>query len=368
MLNNNELGLSLNDVSIIPAITSDIESRKECNPFDKNDMLPLFTAPMSSVVNEDNYEIFIKNKITPIIPRTVLIDKRIDLMNKGIWVALGIEEFEKYLINADIFDYPRYVVLDVANGHLMKVINYIDKAKKKHKDNVIIMGGNIANPKTYFDYARAGCDMLRLGIGGGSYCITSSNTGIYHPYVSLLIEVYKNKKYVKDRINRDNYNNSIEEFKKAPLIIIDGGIKNYSDIIKSLNLGANYVMCGGIFSKMLESAAKTEYIRSDNTILEMNQYNIKTKEAFKNGLLLRKLSYGMSTKLAQKEMGKTELKTSEGIIKYVDVEYTMEQWVDNFKDYLKSAMSYCNCRKLINFIGQQSYIVLSQNASNSFNK
>lgn len=364
----NELGLSLNDISIIPSITTNIESRKECIPFDKNGMLPLFTAPMSSVINEDNYKIFIKNKITPIIPRTVLIEKRIKLMDKGIWVALGLDELKEYIIDVDIFNYPRYIVLDIANGHLMKGINYIDRAKKKHNDNIIIMGGNIANPKTYFNYAKIGCDYIRVGIGGGSYCITSSNTGVYYPYVTLLIETFKNREKVKEYINKNNYNNSIQEFKKAPLIIIDGGIKNYSDIIKSLNLGANYVMCGGIFSKMLESSAKTEYISGDYSIIEMDQYNIKAKEAFKNGLPLRKLSYGMSTKLAQKEMGKTELKTSEGIIKYIDVEYTMEQWVENFQDYLKSAMSYCNCRKLVNFIGQQSYIMLSNNASNSFNK
>lgn len=368
MLNNNELGLSLNDISIIPAIVTDIESRKECNPFDTNDMLPLFTAPMSSVVNEDNYEIFIKNKITPIIPRTVSIYKRVEIMNLGVWVAFGLDEFKKYIIDSDVFTYPRYVVLDIANGHLMKCIKYIDSAKKKHSNNIIIMGGNIANPKTYFDYAKVGCDYLRIGIGGGNYCLTASNTGIYYPYVSLLIETYKNKKHVKDSIKRNNYNNSIQEFKKAPLLVIDGGIKNYSDIIKSLNLGSNYVMCGGVFSKMLESAAKTEYISGDNSIIVIDQYDIKTKEKFNNGLPLRKLSYGMSTKLAQKEMGKTELKTSEGIIRNINVEYTMEQWVENFQDYLKSAMSYCNCRKLDNFIGQQSYIVLSQNASNSFNK
>lgn len=368
MLNNIELGLSLNDISIIPAITSDIESRKECIPFDKDGMLPLFTAPMSSVINEYNYSIFLENKITPIIPRTTSLSTRIELMNKGIWVALGLDEFKEHIIDVNIFNYPRYVVLDIANGHLMKAIRYIDEAKQKHNDNIIIMGGNIANPKTYFDYARVGCDYLRLGIGGGSYCITSSNTGIHYPYVSLLIETYKNKKYVKENIRRHNNNNTTQEFKKAPLLVIDGGIKSYSDIIKSLNLGSNYVMCGSVFVKMLESAAKTEYISGDNSIIEMDQYDIKTKKAFRSGLSLKKLSYGMSTKLAQKEMGKTEFKTSEGIIKYVDVEYTIEQWTENFQDYLRSAMSYSNCKDLANFIGQQSYIVLSQNASNSFNK
>jgi hypothetical protein len=40
-----------------------------------------------------------------------------------------------------------------------------------------------------------------------------------------------------------------------PKIVSDGGIRNYSDIIKALALGADYVMCGSIFSKMLERDA-----------------------------------------------------------------------------------------------------------------
>ena len=57
------------DVCIIDAITSDIEHRSECNTR-KDGMLPIFTAPMSSVLNEKNYGIFQDNGIIPIIPRS----------------------------------------------------------------------------------------------------------------------------------------------------------------------------------------------------------------------------------------------------------------------------------------------------------
>ena len=40
---------SYNDVMVEPAILSTIEHRAECNPYDENGMLPLFTAPMDSV-------------------------------------------------------------------------------------------------------------------------------------------------------------------------------------------------------------------------------------------------------------------------------------------------------------------------------
>ena len=47
---------SYNDISIVPAVISDIEHRAECNPYDDKGMLPLFTAPMDSVVNLENFK------------------------------------------------------------------------------------------------------------------------------------------------------------------------------------------------------------------------------------------------------------------------------------------------------------------------
>ena len=61
----------LNDVMIVPAAQSLITSRTQCDPYDKDFMLPLFTAPMSSVVSLENYKLFEGNKIHSIIPRNI---------------------------------------------------------------------------------------------------------------------------------------------------------------------------------------------------------------------------------------------------------------------------------------------------------
>ena len=68
---------SYNDIMVKPAILSTIEHRSECNPFDENGMLPLFTAPMDSVVNINNFGLFEKNGIIPILPRTEDIKDRL---------------------------------------------------------------------------------------------------------------------------------------------------------------------------------------------------------------------------------------------------------------------------------------------------
>lgn len=64
---------------------------------------------------------------------------------------------------------------------------------------------------------------------------------------------------------------------------------------------------------------------------------------------------------------KDNLKTSEG--KFLDLkkEYTLSGWVENFSDYLRSAMSYCDSRTLSEFTEKSICHVVSQNSSVKIN-
>lgn len=357
---------SLNDIFVVPAPISDIESRSECNTYTKDGMLPLFTAPMTSVVSLDNYLMFEENKINPIIPRNIDYEQRYNLCNT-VWCAFSLTEFIELYQTKKIGE-KMFVLIDIANGHMKKLHDAIKDAKSLLGNNLVIMAGNVANPETYGLLSDAGADYVRIGIGTGSVCITSSNTSIHYPMASLIEEC------VNISMKLDN----------PAFIIADGGIKGYSDIIKCLALGADYVMCGSIFNKMLESAGKTfitdtgypyklhreckiridaygtsvidQYDESVNNIYKTHQYKF-TKE-----------HYGMSTRKAQKEIGGEKLKTSEGIETTQEVEYTMPQWVENFTDYLKSTMSYTSSRDLDDFIGNVETIIVSNNSYNSVNR
>ena len=106
------------DVTIVPAVTSDIEHREECNPFYENGMLPLFTAPMDSVVDNKNFTKFIENKINGIMPRTIPFQTRTEYAINGIWSAFSLKEFEKLFcdVNKEIATQNKiYVLIDVAN-------------------------------------------------------------------------------------------------------------------------------------------------------------------------------------------------------------------------------------------------------------
>lgn len=165
------------DISIVPAIKSNIEHRSNCNPFlpQHDNYLPIFTAPMSTVVNKENFALFEENHIIPILPRNFDLETRIEYLKLGKWAAVGLQEFEDLFLNND-WDFELYphvnVLIDIANGHMEKLhcIIYDAKVKYKWSHNFKIMAGNIANPLTYVELAKAGCDYVRVGIGGGSGC------------------------------------------------------------------------------------------------------------------------------------------------------------------------------------------------------
>ena len=102
-------------------------------------------------------------------------------------------------------------------------------------------------------------------------------------------------------------------------------------------------------------------------------YNPNLHEAIKRSIVdlykFKKQMYGMSTKTAQRLIkSDNELKTAEGIEKKIDVKYTMKQWVDNMRSYLRSTMSYCNSFSLEQFIGKQILKVQSPSEIYSVNK
>ena len=444
MIYSNNLLYSYNDLTIVPAEISNIKSRSECNPFisgtesDHNGMLPIFASPMATITNEWNIEIWKQNKIMPILPRNIgaaeKIETRIqnvsEFIKRGEWVALSLNEFA-YLFATEVkvddnhqeskihtFELKKgetyRICVDLANGHMRSLYETINKAKALSRErgyNLIIMTGNIANPATYeWICKNAEVDYIRVSIGTGNNCITSTQTAIHYPIASLIDQCYQIKKQIfetttevaeKKHIDTKYYTHitsrwNIEGCKSRPKIVADGGIRGYADVIKALALGADYVMIGSVFTGLLESAAPLiiesynsnyKYSFSSGIVNDgiQNILNIwcyygkddKASEAFekskrdfiKNMKEIIKESYGMSTKKAQTMINPyAKTKTSEGCTKYIKVKDTVKQWTENMCDYLKSAMSYTDKPNLHEFIGKPQLVVNSSCAILAVNK
>lgn len=360
------------DLTIVPEKITHIASRSEVNCRDKEGYLPIFTAPMSCVVNERNFECFEEKGIYSIMPTTIDIDIRKKVLVKGYWVAMSMNEARDCFIdniddNIKKCALTMHLCVDVANGHMQNLLDLCDKVKDTCKSfnlNIEIMTGNVANPMTILEYIKHDIDYVRVGIGGGSGCTTTSNTGCHYPMASLVNECKKIQWNIDNKVK----------------IVADGGIRNYDDINKALALGADYVMVGGLFTEMMEAASK-EYYRDEYgnyklyTIMDLkwDKYSMSdvtenTKRYQINSNELYHEVYGMSTKRAQEERGLTNLKTSEGTSHYKKIKYTLRQWTDNMESYLKSIMSYCDCKNLEEFIGSPMLVVNSNMSVNSVNK
>ena len=347
----------LKDLCIVPAVISNINSRSECNSRDKNGKFPIFVSPMSTCTNETNYMVWQDNGVYPIIPRTVSFELRKKFLDCEKWVALSQKEFEYICLkNTLSANHTYYICIDTANAHRKSLYTLINTAKKEAKSGnytLVVMVGNIANPNTYeWICENADVDYVRVNIGSGKGCITSSNTATHYPIASLISEC---------REIKNDWEESINEFhqfpKSLPKIVCDGGIRSYSDVITALALGADYVMIGSLFAAMDESCAEweTNHLTQERT----------------------RLYYGMSTKKAQKLINDASMspienfepKTSEGTFKHLTPIGPVNKWLDNLDSYLRSAMSYTDCKNLEDFTsGYVELAVKSQTTIGTINE
>jgi IMP dehydrogenase/GMP reductase len=359
-MDNNTQKFDFDDILIQPAMQSTINSRKTVSVMDENGMLPLFTAPMDTVTDLAHRDLFSKNHIYPVVPRTETRHfTAADCNDLKGWAALSLDQFEQIFGNGNALNDSAQVkiLIDIANGHMKRLIDSVAKIKPKYQNKLLIMVGNVANPGTFFELSAAGADYVRIGIGNGSGCSTSVHTGIGYPLASLIHDINMEKS------GRNG---------KFAKVVADGGIRKYADIIKALALGADYVMCGGLLNKALESAGNTFSANKkfDGYTVpgdQVDQYSDEVQTAFKMGSVFYKKFRGMSTKEVQAHLG-NELRSSEGVTRMIQVEYTLAGWVENFIDYLASAMSYTDSIDLKSFIGKPDWNLITQNSLNRFNK
>ena len=159
MNRNRDIKFDFNDFSLIPSRLSNIRSRKEIDILIDN-KLPLFVSPMDTVIDENNYKTFINLGFNVCIPRGIK-----GTFEDECFISYGLDEIEDIInVNGTL---PKRVLIDVANGHSIRVYEAAKKIKQKYLD-VILMVGNIANPLTFEDYCDIGVDFLRLGVGSGA--------------------------------------------------------------------------------------------------------------------------------------------------------------------------------------------------------
>ncbi len=165
-----------------------------------------------------------------------------------------LDNQKRYLVGAGINtrDYARRVpalleagadvlCIDSSEGYTCWQKNTIDWVREHYGDRVKIGAGNVVDRDGFLFLARAGADFVKVGIGGGSICITRETKGIGRGQATALIEV---------AAAREEY------FRETGIyvpICSDGGIVHDYHMTLALAMGADFLMLGRYFARFDES-------------------------------------------------------------------------------------------------------------------
>jgi len=165
-----------------------------------------------------------------------------------------LDEHKRYIVGAGINtrDYEKRIpalveagvdvlCIDSSEGYTAWQKNTIKWVREKYGDTVKIGAGNVVDAEGFRFLAEAGADFIKIGIGGGSICITRETKGIGRGQATAVIEVAK---------ARDEY------YKETGIyvpICSDGGIVYDYHITLALAMGADFCMLGRYFARFDES-------------------------------------------------------------------------------------------------------------------
>jgi IMP dehydrogenase len=133
------------------------------------------------------------------------------------------------------------VCLDSSDGYSEWQADAVRFLRKEYGDRLIIGGGNVVSAEGFRYLADAGLDFIKVGIGGGSICITREQKGIGRGQASAVLDV---------AAERDRY--FAEKGIYVP-ICSDGGLNNDTQLILALAMGSDFVMMGKYFAMTEES-------------------------------------------------------------------------------------------------------------------
>ena len=204
------------------------------------------------------------------------------------------------------------LVIDSSEGYTCWQANTIKWVREHYGDTVKIGAGNVVDKDGFRFLAEAGADFIKVGIGGGSICITRETKGIGRGQATALIEV---------AAARDEY------FKETGIyvpICSDGGIVHDYHMTLALAMGADFMMLGRYFARFDESP---------------------TNKVMVNGAYMKEY-WGEGSNRARNWQrydlgGSTKLSFEEGVDSYVTYAGPLHDNVEASLYKVKSTM--CNC-------------------------
>lgn len=308
-------------------MSKDLKVTEFMTPLDK-----LVTAPASTNLHDCN-DIIWDNKINtlPLVDdegrlQYIVFRKDYDSHKENVNELLDANK--SYVVGAGINtrDYADRVpalieagadviCIDSSEGFSEWQSRTISWIREHYGDTVKVGAGNVVDKEGFLFLANAGADFVKIGIGGGSICITRETKGIGRGQATAVIEVAK---------ARDEY------FEKTGIYIpicSDGGIVHDYHITLALAMGADFVMLGRYFARFDESP--TNKVRVNGNYVK--EYWGEGSNRARNW---QRYDLG----------GATKLSFEEGVDSYVPYAGSLAEGVTTTLYKVRSTM--CNCGAL----------------------
>ena len=293
--------------------------------------VPVIAANMDTTGTFGVYDVLSKHKMITSLHKFYGIDdfKSKELNPDYFMVSTGIN-FDKIgeLKNIISITKAKWLCIDVANGYMKKMVDFCRLIRDVFP-NLIIVAGNVATREMVEELIINGkVDVVKIGIGPGSACLTRMKTGVGVPQLSAIIEC------------------ADAAHGLGGFIIGDGGITCPGDMSKAFGGGADFVMMGGQFAGHDENPGE---------VVEENGKKMK-------------LFYGMSSEHAMnKHYGQmAKYRSSEGREIKIPYKGPLENTILDYLGGVRSTCTYINAKCIKHIPKCTTFILASQQLNTHF--
>lgn len=291
----------------------------------KLDVLPIVDgSKLNTLVFRKDYDSDAEN------PCALLDDK------KAYVVGAGVNTHDyKTRIPVLVENGADILCIDSSDGYSEYQKDVINFVRENYGDEVKIGAGNVVDEDAFLYLAEAGADFIKIGVGGGSICITREQKGIGRGQATAVLEVAKAR------------NKYYEETGVYIPICSDGGIVQDYHVTLALAMGADFVMLGRYFARFDESPGN-KFKLNGNYV----------KEYWGEGSS-RAQNWARYDKLEKKGM-----QFEEGVDSYVPYAGPLKDTLNITLEKVKAAMSNSGCTTIPEFQEKATLTVVSSMSLN----
>ena len=234
------LGVTFDDVLLVPQY-SEVKSRKDVSTFSRlsNHIaldIPIISANMDTITDFNmalsmglQGGLGIIHRFMSIEQQSQIVNKLHNLGHEMLSAAVGIHEEDKNRVEKLVESGVNAICVDIAHGDSKGCIDMIKWIERSYP-KIDLIAGNVCTADGALRLANAGANVIKVGVGAGSICITRVISGFGVPQLTAIMDISE----------------ALETCDAS--IIADGGIRGSNDIVKALAAGASSVMLGNLLS------------------------------------------------------------------------------------------------------------------------